>query len=490
MLLRSLARPHMRKAVLLFCLLWMISIPSQRAIATALPKPQADEYEWLEYRTVNFSIIYPSEYEQLAALVILLGPTLDLEYERLSSLFETTLLTPISVRIYPTIEEFKKLNPLALLPNEDVLHSHIGVREIVFIAQNMDFLGGDWQQDGLNALRHELAILFVQNLTDNKAPLGLQMGIGSYAEDPGYLFGRYGSDPMSLASLPYWRSLWEDPGMLSNPRLNLDVASLVAFLVDTYGWPSFLEFLNKLATVESTRRAILEVYDIDQAEMGELWKAYFPLYMESRGASHILYGYDLAPFNRLIRTGAYSEAASRLPEAIAFLEKINSKERLAQAQALLEQARLGQEGNRIALEARSALQAGEYELSTFYSDQAQAIFEPLSDSRHQEELDSYRAFAQEILDLNKRLEDIEVKASLEQDPGGYVTELLSISQRMSEVGDGPGLERANHLVESIQNRQNETIRTKRLAVSGIALLLLAVRLWMLRWKKPAEAQLI
>jgi hypothetical protein len=107
MLLRSLARPHMRKAVLLFCLLWMISIPSQRAIATALPKPQADEYEWLEYRTVNFSIIYPSEYEQLAALVILLGPTLDLEYERLSSLFETTLLTPISVRIYPTIEEFK-----------------------------------------------------------------------------------------------------------------------------------------------------------------------------------------------------------------------------------------------------------------------------------------------------------------------------------------------------------------------------------------------
>jgi hypothetical protein len=479
----------MHPARKLFCLVCILIISFQRASAESFFLPSDDEYEWQETRTTNFSIIYPSEYEQLASLVVFLGPTLDFEYERLSALFDTTLLKPISIRIYPSVVEFQKLNPLAIISDDQMIHSHIGVREIVLIAQNMEHASGDWRQDGLNAIRYELAVLFAQNLTDKKAPIGLLMGIGSYAQDPGYLFDNLDTGQKNVSSPPNWRSLWEGTSLLNNPMLYVDVSSIIAFLVDVYGWPSFLAFLKQLSTIESPRRAFIDVYGLEQIELQDQWINYYPLYIESRGASHVLYGYDLTPYHRLIEAGAYTEAASQLPGVIAFLDKLKNEESVTQAQSLLDQTRLGQEGIRMASEARRSLQNREYELSIFYVDQALEIFAALADSRHSDELDSYRSLAQEILSLNNRLEQIEIEVSLTADPGRSVPELLNINQRMAEIGDSPGLERVNRLISATQDRQNEQIRVKQWAGIGIAFLLFILRVWILKWKKPAEAQL-
>jgi hypothetical protein len=479
----------MHPARKLFCLVCIVMVSFQRASAESFFLPSDDEYDWQETRTTNFSIIYPAEYEQLASLVVFLGPNLDFEYERLSALFDTTLLSPISIRIYPTVVEFQKLNPLAIIPDDQMIHSHIGVREIVLIAQNMVLANRDWRQDGLNAIRYELAVLFVQNLTDKKAPVGLLMGIGSYAQDPGYLFDSLDAGQKNVSSPPNWRSLWEGTNLLNNPMLNIDVSSMVAFLVDVYGWPSFLEFLTQLSTNESPRRAFIDVYGLEQVELQNQWINYYPLYIESEGAANILYGYDLTPYHRLIEAGAYTEAASKLPSVIAFLDKLKNEESVKRAQSLLDQARLGQEGNRMALEARRSLQNREYELSIFYVDQASDIFSVIADSRRADELDSYRSIAQEIINLNNRLEQIEIEVSLSDDPGSSVPELLNINRRMVEIGDSPGLARVNRLISTVQDRQNEQLMVKQWAGLGVVLLLIILRIWILRWKKPAAAQL-
>jgi hypothetical protein len=468
----------------------LVSVPAQPAFADSLSKSWRQETEWRELRTTNFAVIYPTEYEHLASMVIHVGNILDYEYERLAVLFETSLLTPITIRIYPDLNDYKKFNPLVRVTDENLMHSHIGVREIVLIAQNMTMTPIAWQADGLNAVRYELGVLFTQHLTDNKAPEGLLNGVGAYAQDPDYLFGRNFELPTDLEDPPSMRFLLEEGKLVNSPQFIMGAASIVAFFVDVYGWPSFLEFLKQIATVESTRRAMTDVYKIDQIELQNQWKQYYSLYFESHGASHILYRYDLSPYLQLIESGAYTEAVSQLPDVIAFLEKIKSEESLKQALFLMDQARLGQEGNRLVYEARKSLQDQEYDLSLLYVDQANAIFAELSDQRHQNELEHFRDLAQEILDLHSVIDQIEVAVSLNSQPNEYAADLLRISHRASEIGDRQGLQRANDLLETIEGRQNQQMMVQRAAGMGLAVLLVGLRLWLLRRKPSPEAQLL
>jgi hypothetical protein len=491
MLIRTPPGFLIKVAGILLCLLaLLVNIPTQLAFAEALTKSLGEEYEWRELRTTNFAVIYPAEYDYLASMVVNIGPILDYEYERLATLFDTSLLTPITIRIYPDLNEFSKLNPLVRVTDESLSHSHIGVREIALIAQNLTINPQAWAADGLNAIRYELAVLFTQQLTDKKAPKGLLSGVGTYAQEPAYLFGLNLQLPTDLKSPPSMHFLLEEEKLVDNSQYTMGAASIVAFLVDVYGWPYFLEFLKQIATVESTRRAMIDVYEIDQLELQDYWKQYYSYYFESQGASHILYGYDLSPYQRLIEAGAYTEAASQLPDVIAFLEKLKNEESIKQAQALMDQARLGQEGNRLVYEARQSLQSQEYELCILYVNKATEIYNELSDQRHQNELDHFRSLAQEILDMHRAIDQIEVAVSLNSDTGKHVPELLGISQRMSEIGEGQGMVRANGLLETIESRQNHQLMVQRAAGIGLALLLIALRLWMLRWKSSPEAQLL
>jgi hypothetical protein len=491
MLNKTLRGLFIKEAGIFFCLFaLLINIPVQPAFADSPFRSWGQEYDWKELRTSNFAVIYPAEYENLASMVVHVGPILDYEYERLAILFETSLLTPITIRIYPDLNDYKKFNPLVKVTDENLMHSHIGVREIALIAQNMTMTPLAWQADGLNAVRYELGILFTQRLTDKKAPEGLLNGVGAYAQDPEYLFGDNFQMPADLNNPTSIRFLLEEGKLINSPQYNMGAASIVAFLVEVYGWPSFLEFLKQIATVENTRRAMTEVYEIDHLELQDQWKQYYSYYFDSQGASHILYRYDLSPYQQLINAGAYTEVVSQLPDVITFLEKIKNEDSLNQAQSLIDQARLGQEGNRLVYEARKSLQDHEYELSLLYVDQANAIFVELSDQRHQHELESFRSLAQEILEMHRVINQIEVEVSLTSDTSRYISDLFRISHKMAEIGDRQGLEKATRLLETIEGRQNQEMMVKRGAGIGLALFLIGLKLWLFRLKPSAEAQLL
>ncbi len=70
-------------------------------------------------------------------------------------------------------------------------------------------------------LRHELAILFAQNLAGDKLPPGLAIGLGIYAEDPALTFERRlsAAPPPAEAPSMSWRGLWEAPDVIAHPDL-------------------------------------------------------------------------------------------------------------------------------------------------------------------------------------------------------------------------------------------------------------------------------
>lgn len=448
------------------------------------------DIEWREVRTQSFAIIYPAANEELAHTVLdLYGRTLDADYARFASLFETSLPLPISIRIYPTEDKYYRLNELVPALEPGATHSHVGTREIALIDENIT-LDVDWQQKALSALRYEVAILFVEQITDGKAPPGLQAGMGGYAGDPREVLG----NSQRLSAMPSeptatWQSLWESPDATTDPDLMLQAMSIVAYLVDVYGWPAFVEFLEGFPTAAGYRQALVSTYGIELGAMQEHWQRYFPVYFEGRWRANVIYGFDLSLFEQLLAAGAYADAAQGLKEAIDFLEQLGDEEKAEQAQALLLQAQTGQEASALVRQARQALQSRDYENCINLALQAQQKYEQIGDQRRLDEIDTYRAWAQEVLDLWAEIDQIQARIALDSTTAS-AGRLVEIGQRLGELGDEQGKTLVNEMLSEIEARQRSQVMTISAAGLSLCLVLLCHRILVLRRTPPPEAQLL
>ena len=461
----------------------IFAVPAQQSNCTNVPD------SWNELRSPSFALLYPLGQDVLAQSVFTLyGDTLEKEYQRLSAAFESQLNLPVLVRIYPSVKDYFCLNPLAGELAVLATHAHIGNREIALIAENMLLDASAWQTNAVNAFRNELAALFVVSMSEGHAPAGLQAGVGGYAEDPvttfSSRFAAFGNDTDPDHS---WQTLWEEPLVFSEPGLTLETTSQVAYLVDVYGWSSFLDFLHLLPESSGYRQALADTYRTSLPELEKQWEDYFALYVEGRYRANVLHELDLSLFEEMIAGGAYGDAVAGLENALLLLDTLDQNDKLASAQLLLAQAQSGLEASEQLAQARLALQDGNFTLAITLTDRAAARYTQLGNSHRQEEIDTYRTWAAEILQLRAELEQIQA-GSL------FVSAIAPIrlgviGNRLAELGDEEGASLAQSILQGRAAQRNLLIAVVGLFGGLVCLVLLWSLLRGLRKPLSPEAQL-
>ncbi len=446
---------------------------------------------WTETRIGSFALLFPAGDEVIrSALSLFDAEVLESEYARFAALFETTLPLPISIRVYPTENHYYCLNAGPPEIQVGSMHSHIGAREIAFIAENIlrNFQG--WVVNYQEMFRYEQALLFAEQVSAGQLPPGLLAAIGRYAQNPLMTLA-----PLSLTlsdgdSRAYpWSELWDSLGPQGDLGRRLHALSTVAFLLDEYGWPRFLQFLQDLPSSGGYRALLTQVYGQDFSALERAWQAYVPGYFSGRWRVNLIYNYDLAPYSEQIAAGNYAEAAKGLQEVIAFLEKINAGAKLRQARGLLSQAAFGGEANDLVIEARKALAEGEYERSIDLLDQAQHNYSLIRYYHRMDELNTYRAQVQEVQALHSELEQLAPRVEASPNIFSLAGRLVEVGTRLGQLGDARGQEQVRALALRIEERQ----RGLQFALTALGALLvlglLGLRIALL-WRRPApEAEL-
>jgi hypothetical protein len=459
-------------------------------LASFQPVNAQDGSGWREARTQDFAIIYPVQYEMLGQVMFqLYGASLDSEYQRFEGFFETPLQLPISIRIYPNIVDYENLNAVApaLLP--DGTHSHIGSREIALMGENIARNLEQWQVVGLDSFRYELAILFAEKISAGKAPPGLLGGVGGYAQEPESLFETTQLMDVTAAQDVSWRKIWDSESLYQDPGMLLQAASIVAYLVDIYGWPVFLDFLSSLSTSEDYRRALTVTYGVEPSDLEQEWRQYYPLYLGGRWRAHALYDFDLSEFETLLAAGAYADTEQALGDVIQFLEASGQAEKKAQAEALIEKARIGQQAGALLVQARQALQNGDYEACLQLTQQAEEKYQQIEGRHRLAELQAYRDRAEQILALRAEADQLKAQFSLNFNTRSTATRLAGIGLRLGELGDADGQAELYAVLEQAEASQNQRYQHFILYGALAAVLLLFLRLWLARRKPPVEAQI-
>lgn len=445
-----------------------------------------------EQRSDLFSVIYTREYVSQANYILFnFIEQLEQDYLHFTRLFGESLETPIVIRVYPDREYFKCLNGLTSPPSELNFHEHVGTKEIALIGEDLSI--GEPEQDAraINGIRHQLALLIVEKITDSNAPPGLIDGVGVYAEDPQIAVeGRRTSSSSGQQTAPdsSWRELWENENAAGPTAFH--AMTTVAYMVDAYGWPTFNSFLHSLATAESYRHAVIEVYGVEIVEMQQAWREYYPIFVAGRWRANVVYGFDFSDFEALLDAGAYEDAHQALREAIAFLESVEDVERLTYAQSLLGIAEIGREAGLLAQSSRRQLVERDYEQAIALANQAEAHYQQIGDDRRLAELDSYRAWARETLAMQVQLRELSILIEAGEETKDTVPELLELRSELGAKQHEEDADLIVSLLALIDTRKEEARQQQLLRWVLFAAILLLVRLVLIPVRPPKETRLI
>ena len=443
---------------------------------------------WREIKTINFAILYSVDNLSLAQEIrSFYASDLDEIYENFSYAFGEVLVTPITIRIYPSEDYYYCLNALVPSLRSGATHSHIGAREISLIAENISSEIDTWHTQGMNGFRHELVVLFAEHLSNGNAPQGLLDGLGGYAEDPKETFEDLylASDGIEEPTLK-WVSLWDGEYRLSSDSAYLQTISTVAYLIDVYGWEMFVSFLENLSDSEGYRQALNKTYGLDVQSLQENWRDYFRVYVAGRWRTNVFHDFDLSVFEELIKAGAYADAAEGLENAWALIENFGNDDAYLYAQELLAKSQLGIEAGAVASQARQAIVSGEFEKGIELSNQALNLYAQLGDTRKNDELNNFIAISTEVLELRNEVASIESNII-----NPTVSKRLSnIGERLKELGDQQGFSLVNVALAAIIAGQRLVLN----CISFIGILIVLFLLWRrirsIKHSNPPEADLL
>src|SRR5690606_13983548 len=187
------------------------------------------------------------------------------------TLYGVSLTVPINLRIYADWPQFVNLNTALVPLIASPYHTRVGTREIALIGPLPS--GLLTSPGGLNMVKHELSGLFLASLSADTIPPGLALGINQYVETPS------GQAEAAAARLPR-------PDLLEGTALHLgreltsaQALSVVAFLVDRYGFDALLDVVQGLGEGHSYRSAMTGIYGAPLEQLEAEWRAYLPDYV-------------------------------------------------------------------------------------------------------------------------------------------------------------------------------------------------------------------
>lgn len=447
-MLVGLAQSNHREATLrrLFILLLVL-------FAYVLPNPasvQAQESEWKEQRTQRFAILYIGGYEDTAQQY---AGFVDSIYDEMAALFGHRTATPIKLRLYPTIERYQQVNPLARSMPGIVAHADARRREVaVILAQTSAQTDVEIQ----NNIRHELAHIIASELSGDRLAIGFQEGLAQYVELPARELEvriEYLRASVRQGRLMPWSALMDRELMYANPDVSYPQSlSVVAFLIERYSFAAMRDFITVNATSTGYRDALESAFEATPDELESEWFAWLPSYLEGGYRRNALTAYDLSRAENLLRMGRYADAKTELEDAIAWLRTTTQTDVLAEARKLLERSQEGQKAEELANQARNALEQADYALAAQLVNQARQHYAEIGDTRQEAVLRVYAERAERGMNAVATLDQAQALMSALRYPQAREVADRAVAEFMS-LGDQMRMSQALELRSFLDQRQ-------------------------------------
>lgn len=357
-------------------------------LALLFPIPVlAQEAGWDEQRTDHFAILYTegdqASADQYAAFI-------DMVYDEVAAVFGHRTVTPITLRLYPSLDRYYEANPLARGIEGVVAHADYRRHEVVVIIPQTRLQTPDEIQ---NNIRHELTHIVAADLSEDRLNVGFQEGLAQYLERPSRelttkieLLRRASAGGQLLP----WSALDDRAMVYGNSAISYPQSlSVVAFLVERYSFPKIRDFLTISGRSSGYRSALERTFGVPPDDLEREWSAWLPEYLSGGYRRNALTAYDLSRIETLLGQSRYGEAQIELEAAIKWLRTTSQADMLAKAEALLEQSLAGQRADALARDARAALEAADYERAEQLIAQTQDSYARLGDQRQDAVLADY-----------------------------------------------------------------------------------------------------
>jgi hypothetical protein len=347
----------------------------------------AQETEWNERRTDRFAILYADGDDQIAAQY---AGFVDTIYDEIAAIFAHRTGTPVTLRLYPSIERYYEVNPLARGLPGIVAHADFRRHEVVVIVPQTASQTPDEIQ---NNIRHELTHIVAAELADDRLNTGFQEGLAQYVEHPSRELEakiRLLRDHLNSGQLLSWSELDDRDKVYQDPEISYPQSlSVVAFLIERYSFARLRDFLTISARSSGYRSALERAFGATPDDLEEQWRAWLPDYLSGGYRRNVLTAYDLSRAEELLRQGRYAEAQTELQDAINWLQTTNQATVLEQAQRLLDRSSDGQRAEALANQARAALESADYDRAAGLVEQARQSYAQLEDARQDAILTAY-----------------------------------------------------------------------------------------------------
>lgn len=377
------------------------------ALAVAFLAPgnaSAQAGEWRERDTTTFTILYTVGEEAEAGRY---AGFVDTIYDEVATSFSYRPPPPLSLRLFPTSQDYYQVNPAARAIPGIVAHADFRRRELVVIVERTRQQS---EEEILNNVRHELTHIIAADMSENRLNTGFQEGVAQYLEhsapesDSKIAALRLAADQGRL--MP-WSAFDDRDTIYGTPEVSYPQSlSVVAFLIDRSGFAKLREFLTISARSSGYRSALERTYGVSVTDLETAWQQWLPSYLAGGYKGNVLGQYDLSYARGLLEQGNYPAAVSELDHAIAWVAAhadTQPGEVATQAKELKAQAEMGVRATQIAEDARSALERGDYPRAQQLISQARLAFVEIGDTRQNAALDAYAQRVQRGITASEQL---------------------------------------------------------------------------------------
>ena len=393
----------------------------------------------------RFAITY-SQREPVAAQVDLYKKIADDAYEMETNIFGATLPQPVPLYLFNDLGQFTTVVPAA--QSDANLYSGVDGGGVYIAVPRMRLLAAS---DLTANLRSLLTQQITATMSGGNFPPGFGRGLALYAAaPPTALPGMVVTlgQQVTANSLSEWTAMAGS----TDPALAPQEYSVVAFLIDSYGFRPFRAFVLAMQKQKDWRAAIQTAYANETATTLEAkWRTYLPQFIGGGWQRNQFTYYNTDEATRLYATGQYTQAVASLTLAIPFLQQIGNPTRATEAQQLLSKARAGSEAETRLRDAQQALEGNDYERTNTLLDQALELYKAVPDAKPPLLVAQYRTRATRGLQATNDLKIAETQVD--------TWNVIRARQRansalgiFSEYGNTPLADRAQAVIERANGR--------------------------------------
>jgi hypothetical protein len=411
---------------------------------------QAQSFQWDERKSEHFAILFAPGQDVVADYY---AGFVDTVYEEISALFGHRTSTPITLRLYPTLEQYYTANPLARNTPGIIAHADFRRHELVVVLPQTENQSPDEVQ---NNIRHELTHLVVAELSDDKLNIGFHEGIAQYVEHPSRELEtrvQLLRNAINSNSLMPWSDLDNREIVYAYPNVSYpESLSIVAFLVDRYSFAKFRDFVTASASASGYRSALEQTFGKTPTELEQDWLRWLPIYVESGYRHTVIVPYDMARIDALMLQGNYALAQQELEPLIDWLRTTDQRDLLAQAQGLLQKSQQAMQAEALAQQARQALEDANYPLARELVERSEQGYRGINDLRQLPILAVYRERAERGLAALNELERAQGFANNFRYPQAQAVAQRAVSEFLI-LGDQQRANEAQQLYRTLDQRQ-------------------------------------